>query len=92
MLICRLLINFFQQINFVFDKKDDVIIDMEVEGIEDIFQVVEDMLVMLLNFYVMVVVDFQLFCKFFSRNQDDVRQIYNVIVFYFSMIFVMVSL
>uniref|UniRef100_K1R5M5 Synaptosomal-associated protein n=1 Tax=Magallana gigas TaxID=29159 RepID=K1R5M5_MAGGI len=78
-------------INFASDIKDDVITDMEVEGTDDIFQAAEDTPATSLNLHVMAVVDSQLFRKFLSRNQDDVRQTHNAIVLYFSMIFAMVS-
>lgn len=64
---------------------------MEVEGTDDIFQAAEDTPATSLNLHVMAVVDSQLFRKFLSRNQDDVRQTHNAIVLYFSMIFAMVS-
>lgn len=63
---------------------------MEIEGTEDIFQAAEDTPATSLNLHVMAVVDSQLFRKFLSRNQDDVRQTHNAIVLYFSMIFAMV--
>lgn len=63
---------------------------MEIEGSEDIFQAAEDTPATSLNLHVMAVVDSQLFRKFLSRNQDDVRQTHNAIVLYFSMIFAMV--
>eukprot|EP00105_Crassostrea_gigas_P004720 XP_011418026.1 PREDICTED: ADAM family mig-17-like [Crassostrea gigas] len=78
-------------INFASDIKDDVITDMEVEGTDDIFQAAEDTPATSLNLHVMAVVDSQLFRKFLSRNQDDVRQTHNAIVLYFSMIFAMVN-
>lgn len=63
---------------------------MEIEGTEDIFQAAEDTPATSLNLHVMAVVDSQLFRKFLSRNQNDVRQTHNAIVLYFSMIFAMV--
>lgn len=63
---------------------------MEIEGTEDIFQAAEDTPATSLNLHVMAVVDSQLFRKFLSMNQDDVRQTHNAIVLYFSMIFAMV--
>lgn len=75
----------------VYDIKDDVITDMSVERTEEIFQAAEDTPATSLNLHVMAVVDSQLFRKFLSRNQDDVRKTHNAIVLYFSMIFAMVS-
>lgn len=75
----------------VYDIKDDVITDMSVERTEEIFQAAEDTPATSLNLHVMAVVDSQLFRKFLSRNQDDVRKTHNAIVLYFSMISAMVS-